>query len=141
MALLLTALLLGLLCVNRGGGLGWLFSAVAVLAIALALVANQRGREGWAFIGTATGIVSLFVTVFLALFPAVLPSSLDPAWDLTTLNASSSAYTLKIMTWAAALITPFVLAYQGWSYWVFRKRLTISSIADDSVPEPSSVPR
>ena len=140
-ALLLTALVLGLLGVNRGGGLGWLFSAVAVLAIALALVANQRGREGWAFVGTATGIVLLFVTVFAALFPAVLPSSLDPAWDLTVVNASSSAYTLKIMTWAAALITPFVLAYQAWSYWVFRKRLTISSIADDSLPEPSPVLR
>ena len=59
------------------------------------------------------------------LFPDVLPSSLDPAWSLTVTNASSSPYTLRIMTIAAAVFTPIVLAYQAWTYWVFRRRITV----------------
>ena len=115
-------------------------SAVAAVGLLGALAANRRGREGWAFVGTATCIAFLFVTAFVVLFPDVMPSSLDPAWSLTTANASSTPYTLRIMTWAAALITPFVLAYQAWTYWVFRKRLTVSSIADD-VEHPVGLPR
>jgi len=63
------------------------------------------------------------ITLFVALYPRVLPSSLDPAFSLTTTNAASTHYTLMIMTWVAAIFTPVVLAYQGWSYWVFRRRI------------------
>ena len=45
-------------------------------------------------------------------------------------NASSTDYTLKVMTWVAVVLTPIVLIYQGWTYWVFRKRITI-----DNIPE------
>ena len=66
-------------------------------------------------------------TLFLALFPDVMPSTIDPAWSLTTTNASSTAYTLKIMTIVALIFTPIVLLYQGWTYWVFRKRIAAPS--------------
>ena len=65
-------------------------------------------------------------SLFLALFPDVMPSSTDPAFSLTTTNAASTPYTLSIMTVVAVVFTPIVLIYQGWTYWVFRKRVTVS---------------
>ena len=135
-ATVVLALWLGL---TQGKPLGWGLSAVAATGLLGALAASRRGREGWAFVGTATCIAALFVTAFVTLFPAVMPSSLDPAWDLTTSNASSTPYTLTIMTVAAAIFTPLVLAYQGWTYWVFRRRISVMSITDD-VLLPAATP-
>lgn len=73
-------------------------------------------------------IAATVAAFFLLLFPDVMPSSLDPAWSLTVTNASSTAYTLKVMTVVAAIFTPLVLAYQSWSYWVFRRRITVAQI-------------
>ncbi|NOY77690.1 MAG: cytochrome d ubiquinol oxidase subunit II, partial [Calditrichaeota bacterium] len=84
----------------------------------------KNNRTGWAFIMTALTIVFSTVFAFLGLFPRVMTSSLNPDWSLTIYNASSSPYTLKIMTIVAAIFVPFVLVYQAWSYWVFRKRLS-----------------
>ena len=55
-------------------------------------------------------------------------SSLDPAWSLTTTNAASTPYTLKIMSWVAVVFTPIVLLYQSWTYWVFRRRIGVQHI-------------
>ena len=88
-----------------------------------ALAANLRGREGWAFVGTFVTIALAVATYFLLLFPDVMPSTHDAAWSLTTANASSTPYTLKIMTIVAVVFTPIVLLYQAWTYWVFRKRI------------------
>ena len=63
------------------------------------------------------------LTVFMALYPRVIVSSLNPAWSLTIYNASSSPYTLTVMTVVALIFVPIVLAYQGWTYWIFRQRL------------------
>ncbi|MGX1271074.1 cytochrome bd-type quinol oxidase subunit 2 [Streptomyces phaeoluteigriseus] len=68
--------------------------------------------------------------LFLTLFPNVMPSSLNADWNLTVTNASSSPYTLKIMTWCAAIATPVVMVYQGWTYWVFRKRIGTQHLAE-----------
>jgi len=116
---------------TQGSPLTYLLSLVAAVGLLGALGANRRGREGWAFVGTASCIAFLFATAFVALFPDVMPSTLDPAWSLTTTNASSTPYTLGIMTVAAAVFTPLVIAYQAWTYWVFRKRISVASIADD----------
>ena len=109
-------------------------SAVAFVAAASALVAamaaNLRGREGWAFVGTFATIALAVGGLFLALFPDVMPSTTDAAYSLTTTNAAATAYTLKIMTWVAVVFTPLVLMYQGWTYWVFRKRITVAHIPD-----------
>lgn len=85
----------------------------------------RRGRYGLAFTGTSVTIVGTAVLLFSTLFPRVMPSSLDAAYDLTIYNASSSQYTLGIMTIIALTLVPLVLAYQGWTYWVFRKRLSL----------------
>ncbi|KUJ70213.1 cytochrome C oxidase assembly protein [Streptomyces albus subsp. albus] len=97
--------------------------AAVLLALLAALLMNARGREGWAFALSGVAVAALVGALFLALFPDVMPSSLDPRWSLTARNAASSPYTLKIMTWVAVLVTPLVLAYQAWTYWVFRKRI------------------
>ncbi|MFF5205719.1 cytochrome d ubiquinol oxidase subunit II [Streptosporangium sp. NPDC000396] len=100
----------------------WAAVAVAAAAIAGALVATLRGRDGWAFAANTVAIVAVTVTLFAGLWPNVMPA-LDPANSLTVDNAASTPYTLTVMTWVAALFTPVVLAYQGWTYWVFRRRL------------------
>jgi cytochrome d ubiquinol oxidase subunit II len=97
---------------------------VAAVCLIGALVANLRGREGWAFVATAATITLAVVSLFGDLWPNVMPSSTSAAFNLTIHNASSSPYTLGIMTWVALLATPVVLVYQGWSYWVFRQRIT-----------------
>jgi cytochrome d ubiquinol oxidase subunit II len=58
-----------------------------------------------------------------------MPSSVSSAFDLTITNASSTDYTLKTMTVVAVIMTPLVLIYQGWTYWVFRKRVSANQIA------------
>lgn len=107
----------------------WTWAAVAVAALALVGVvrATRARREGWAFTGTAVVIVAAVVLIFGSMYPDVMPA-LDPANSLTVENASSSDYTLKIMTWVAVALTPLVLLYQGWTYWVFRKRVSASQI-------------
>ncbi len=99
----------------------------AIVALLLVRYFLNNGREGWAFIMTALSIVFSVVTLFVGLFPRLLVSSLNPEWSLTIYNASSSQYTLKAMTIVALILVPFVLVYQGWTYWIFRKRLTIGS--------------
>lgn len=115
---------------GNGRSLGALL--VSVVALLVALVMNRRGREGWAFALSGVTIAAAVAMLFLALFPDVMPSSLDPRWSLTTADAASSPYTLKIMTWVAAVMTPLVMAYQAWTYWVFRKR-----IGTQHIPEPT----
>ncbi|MFJ6197954.1 cytochrome d ubiquinol oxidase subunit II [Micromonospora sp. NPDC092111] len=100
----------------------------AALALLAGLAAARARREGRAFTGTAMAIALAVATLFAALFPNVMPSTLDTAGTLTTTNAASTPYTLTIMTWVAVIFTPIVLAYQGWTYWVFRKRIGVQNI-------------
>jgi cytochrome d ubiquinol oxidase subunit II len=116
--------------VDNGDGTSLVALVVAVAALIVALMANQAGREGWAFALSGVTIVATVAMLFLTLFPNVMPSTLDADWSLTVTNASSSPYTLKIMTWLAAIATPVVLLYQGWTYWVFRKRIGTQHLAD-----------
>ncbi|WP_455353005.1 cytochrome d ubiquinol oxidase subunit II [Streptomyces sp. SYSU K217416] len=116
--------------VSHGDGKSFVAMVVAVLALVVALGFNMVGREGWAFALSGVTIAAAVAMLFLTLFPNVMPSSLNEEWNLTVTNASSSPYTLKIMTWCAAIATPIVLLYQGWTYWVFRKRIGTQHIAD-----------
>ncbi|WP_330260069.1 cytochrome d ubiquinol oxidase subunit II [Streptomyces murinus] len=105
---------------------------VAVLALLAALAANQAGRDGWAFALSGLTVVAAVAMLFLTLFPEVMPSLLNADWSLTVTNASSTPYTLKIMTWCAGIATPIILIYQGWTYWVFRNRIGTQHIAPDT---------
>ncbi|WEH40879.1 cytochrome d ubiquinol oxidase subunit II [Streptomyces sp. AM 2-1-1] len=115
---------------RTGDGWSLLAMSVAVLALVGAIAAIAAGREGWSFAFSGLTIAAAVAMLFLALFPDVMPSSLNGAWSLTVTNASSTPYTLTIMTWCAGIATPLVLLYQGWTYWVFRKRIGTRHIAD-----------
>lgn len=109
----------------RGDAVSTVVAVLAALAFLGALVASRLRREGWAFIGSAATIGLAVVSLFWALFPDVMPSSTDAAYSLTASNASSTEYTLTIMTVVAVIFVPIVLIYQGWTYWVFRKRVSV----------------
>jgi cytochrome d ubiquinol oxidase subunit II len=109
----------------RGDAVSTAIAVGAALAFVGALVASRLRREGWAFVGSAVTIGLAVVSLFWALFPDVMPSSTDAAYSLTTTNAASTEYTLTIMTVVAVIFVPIVLGYQAWTYWVFRKRVTV----------------
>lgn len=108
-------------------GKAWTWAVVAVIVAACAATVASLSfrRDGWAFSATAVLICAVSVLLFGSLFPALLPTTLADGVGLDIYNAASSAYTLKVMTWAAVLITPLVLLYQGWTYWVFRARVIV----------------
>lgn len=103
-------------------------AGAAAVALVFAWVLTMARKEGWAFSAMALTIVFAVGTILAALFPNVMPSSTDPAFTLTIENASSTAYTLTVMSWVALFSLPLVLGYQGWTYWVFRKRISRSQI-------------
>jgi len=98
------------------------------LSAALALLVSgyfiRKSQNGWAFGSSVLAIIFTVTTLFIILFPRVMISSLDPAYSLTIYNTASSPYTLRIMTFVAAIFVPITLIYQGWSYWTFRQRIT-----------------
>lgn len=96
---------------------------LAVLAMLGAGAFVHQARMGWAFVMTCLAMAFSTATIFMSLYPRVMVSSLDPAWSLTIYNAASTPYTLKIMSVVALVFVPIVLAYQGWTYWVFRHRI------------------
>ncbi|OAP27277.1 Cytochrome bd-I ubiquinol oxidase subunit 2 [Amycolatopsis sp. M39] len=113
----------------REGKLWTLISlAIVVLAAAVAWLRLYVDRDGQAFAALAVVITAAAVTFFGALYPNVLPSTLDPAHSLTIMNSAVSHYTLTVMTWVGAFGAPAVLIYQGWTYWVFRKRIGVQHI-------------
>lgn len=124
----LAVVLLLVLGISQGSVWSWVTTAVAALALLWSIYCNTKGAEGRAFLGTAITIGMAVATYFFLLYPNVMPSSTDPAFSLTIENASSTDYTLKIMTIAAVVFTPIVLLYQGWTYWVFRKRIRTEMI-------------
>lgn len=98
---------------------GLIAAAAAIAAVAL----HRLRREGLAFAATAVTIASVVMMLFSDLWPNVMASSGAPELALTISEAASSPYTLGVMTVVALVLTPVVLLYQGWTYWVFRARL------------------
>jgi cytochrome d ubiquinol oxidase subunit II len=124
---------------GHGGGTGAAsvgLAAAAAVALLVAFAANRAGREGAAFAAGAAGIGAATAALFAALYPNVLPSTISAAYGLTTGNAASTAKTLALMTVIACIFLPFVLAYQGWTYWVFRKR--IGGAPQEGPPAPQA---
>lgn len=110
----------------------WALVLVAAACWVGGQIANRANRNGWAFLLSAITLGTAVAFLFCVLFPNVMPASNDPVLSLTVDNASSTQYTLRIMTIVAVIFTPIVLAYQGWTYWVFRKRVSSSQISDAS---------
>lgn len=123
-AAVLAVVWLVVLHAGTGSTASWVAAGLGAVALLAALALARAGREGWAFTATFGAVALAVASLFLALFPDVMPSSTDPAYSLSTTNASSTDYTLGIMTWVAAVFTPVVLAYQSWTYWTFRQRVS-----------------
>lgn len=103
-----------------GPGIAAIVAGAALLCTGLLL---KKERSGWAFITTGITIIGSTLTIFIGLFPRVMVSSLDNNWSLTIYNASSSQYTLTVMSIVALCFVPLVLVYQSWTYWTFRRRV------------------
>lgn len=101
-----------------------------VLAILAVVWLIRDGREGWAFAMTTFAMAGTILTIFIDLYPRVMVSSTNAAFSLTVQNSASSPYALKVMTVVAVLFFPLVLLYQGWTYYVFRRRVGVSDLEE-----------
>jgi cytochrome d ubiquinol oxidase subunit II len=113
----------------RGASVSFVLGGVIIVAFIAAVLAQ---RPGLAFAASSVAVGLVPIWVFSALWPNVLPARNNPVFSLTVYNASSSFYTLRVMTVVALLFTPIVLAYQAWTYWVFRARVTGADVAGDA---------
>lgn len=120
----------------------WTWGAVVIAAAGLvaSFIAITKGREGWAFVSSTIAIVGAVTLIFGSMFPDVMPD-INGINSLTIENASSTTYTLTIMTWVAVFLVPLVLLYQSWTFWVFRKRLKVEHIPDSIGLPTLSVPK
>ena len=120
------------------GVLGWALLVLAAAGLGSAWWFNGKGRDGIAFVSTTAAILFVAVGIFLTMWPGLGFAAVGGgASPLNALNASSSELTLTLMTVAAAIFVPIVLAYTAWSYTVFRRRLSVENIADDQPAEPA----
>ncbi|RKR73876.1 cytochrome d ubiquinol oxidase subunit II [Frondihabitans australicus] len=115
--------------VAHGNTLSLILTLATVVALVVAFVANLRGREGVAFAFMAVTIALTVATLFATLFPNTLVATNDPANTMTIANSASAHYTLELMSWISLVFVPLILAYQGFTYWIFRKRVTRAHIA------------
>lgn len=107
----------------------WVVLAAAVVAqVAAVLLVWRRASDGWAFTCVALVVAAVVILLFGALYPNLVPSTLNRQWSLTIYNASSTHYTLKVMTWVTAFMAPLTVVYQAWTYWVFRQRISAERI-------------
>jgi cytochrome bd ubiquinol oxidase subunit II len=98
-------------------------AGLSILAVSLAVAFTHTRRGGRAFAMTALGAVGVVATIFTGLYPRVLVSHPTFANSLTISNAAAGHYSLKVITIVALIFTPLVLLYQGWTYYVFRRRI------------------
>lgn len=120
----------------RGGTVSLILGVLAVVLLLAAIGMTRAGRDGLAFAASALATAALVIGWFASLYPDVLPSTLDPAFSLNIENAASTPYTLTLMSWIALIFSPVILGYQAWSYWVFRKRISVKQIPES----PTKVP-
>ncbi|KZS63740.1 cytochrome C oxidase assembly protein [Mycobacterium kansasii] len=107
----------------------WAALGVAVIAqVAAVLLVWRRASDGFAFLSTLVVVAAVVVLLFGVLYPNLVPSTLNEQWNVTIYNASSTPYTLKIMTWVTAIFAPLTVVYQAWTYWVFRQRISAERI-------------
>jgi cytochrome bd ubiquinol oxidase subunit II len=115
----------------------WVVLGVAVVAqLAAVLLVWLRRFDGLAFFCAAVVVAAVVVLLFGVLYPNLVPSTLNAQWNVTIYNASSTPYTLKIMTWVTAIMAPLTVVYQAWTYWVFRQR-----ISAEQIPPPIGLAR
>ena len=116
-----------------------LIELLAILAVLAAVWLVYEHREGFAFAATTVTIASCIISIFVDLYPNVMVSSTNPAYNLTVHNTASGAYSLKVMTVVVIILLPVVLAYQTWTYYVFRRRVSRQEFQPPT-PSPEAAP-
>ena len=101
---------------------------LTAVTMILSVFLGIKKKFGWSFLMIGLAIAFATFAVFISLFPNIMISTLDPSYSLTIYNASSSAYTLRLMTIIAFTLVPVVRAYQAWSFYIYRKRVTKETI-------------
>jgi cytochrome d ubiquinol oxidase subunit II len=120
-----------------------LIELLAILAVLAAVWLVYENRDGFAFTATTVTIASCIGSIFVDLYPNVMVSSTNPAYNLTVHNTASGAYSLKAMTIVVIVFLPLVLAYQAWTYYVFRRRVSREEFLPaqptaEPAPEPAA---
>lgn len=121
---------------NSGPGVQWASAVVVAVAIAAAFYAMGAVKKNplKAFGATALAIAGTFIALFIDLFPYTMVSSTADAFSMTLHESASTNYTLSVMTVVAVIFVPIVLGYQGWSYYVFRHRLSTEDFEEMKSP-------
>ncbi|MCC6496009.1 MAG: cytochrome d ubiquinol oxidase subunit II [Propionibacteriaceae bacterium] len=124
--------------IHPTGVLGWVLLVLSAAGLASAWWFNSKDRDGIAFASTAAAVLFVAVGIFLTMWPGLGFAAVGGGESpLNAFNASSSEMTLTLMTIAAVIFVPIVLAYQSWTYWVFRRRLGVENMPDDQPAEPA----
>jgi cytochrome d ubiquinol oxidase subunit II len=112
----------------------------AILAVIAAVWLVWDRHEGFAFAATTVTIATCIISIFADLYPNVMVSSTNPAYNLTVNNTASPPYSLKVMTVVVIILLPVVLAYQTWTYHVFRRRVSREEFQPAEPPQQSVAP-
>ena len=123
--------------ISHGKPWTWAVTVLGVVGVLAGAGLAWVNRDGWAFGFTSLGVLALTALAFGSMYPFVMPSSLPGVDGMSLWDAASNPYTLTIMTWAAAIVTPLVIGYQAWTYWVFRKRITAEPVHVEPEPAPA----
>jgi cytochrome d ubiquinol oxidase subunit II len=113
---------------------------LAILAVLAAAWLVYEHRDGFAFAATAVTMASCIASIFVGLYPNVMVSSTNPAYSLTVHNTASAPYSLKAMTVVVVIFLPLVLAYQTWTYYVFRRRVSREQFMQGTPPAVPPAP-
>jgi cytochrome d ubiquinol oxidase subunit II len=118
---------------------------LAILAVIAAVWLVYEHREGFAFAATTVTMAACILSIFVDLYPHVMVSSTNPAYSLTVHNTASGGYSLKVMTVVVIIFLPVVLAYQTWTYYVFRRRVSRQEFqsaapSQEAAPKPTPQP-
>jgi cytochrome bd ubiquinol oxidase subunit II len=137
-----TALVLGFvawtLTLNSATDVPGPVQVLAVIAVVFAARLASSDHDGWAFTASAVAVAASVGSIFIDLYPRVMVSSTDAAYNLTVNNAASGHYALVVMSIVTVLFLPLVLLYQGWSFYVFRARVTAPAGQAAGVPSSGS---
>jgi cytochrome bd ubiquinol oxidase subunit II len=115
---------------------------VAFLLIVAAAWSIREGQAGWGFAATTAAIAATLASFWIALYPNLMVSSTNKSYNLTVANSASGHYALTVMTVIALIFAPLVIAYQSWSYHVFRGRIKapangVVDVTSDGSPAPA----
>jgi cytochrome d ubiquinol oxidase subunit II len=102
---------------------------ITVAALLGTKVFLKAGAFWKAWFSSALTIIGATFFGIIGLYPNLFPSSINSQYSLTAHNASSSPLTLKIMLIVALIFVPIVLAYQIWTYHLFKGKVTDEDLA------------